>query len=33
MPGNSLAFAIRVSRQDQAIGTLEGIGDIAQTLL
>ena len=33
VPGNGLAFAIRVSCQDQFVGALEGIGNVGNALL
>ena len=32
VPGNRLAFAIRVGREDQAVGVLHGLGDVVQPL-
>ena len=32
MPGNGLAFAIRVGRQDYGVGVFDGLGDIGKPL-
>jgi hypothetical protein len=33
MPGNGLAFAVRVGGQDQLVGAFEGVGDVLDSLL
>ena len=32
VPGNGFPFAVRVSRQDQRVGILEGVGDVGNAL-
>ena len=32
MPGNGFAFAIRVGRENEAVGAFDGLGDVVEAL-